>query len=49
MKILQATTAALLFAALPLLLTSCLAGMQTTINDDGEQIPPGFGKRMRLF
>ena len=44
MKIKQVTTA-LLFAALPLLLVSCMASMKNTIDDDGQQIPPGFGKK----
>ena len=45
MKMKQATSAVLLFAVLPLFLFSCTAAMKTTIDDDGKQIPPGFGKK----
>ena len=38
MKIKQTTTVALLFAIFPLLLVSCMACMQTTIQDDTDNL-----------
>lgn len=35
----------LLAATLSLLIFSCASSMKSTIQDDGKQIPPGFGKK----